>query len=135
MIVLQESPAIKAAIESIRQKGETMLKTIKEEYWPLVQSMFNSIKGDLGMNIFGEEVEVLEQAQLISIAKQYMPKGCNEVVVLRKPEPECIILFVSFAVNRSLLEQNQNNYIIIKSAKLAEEVDALFKDSELIILK
>lgn len=135
MIVSQESPAIQAAIEALRQKGEAMFTNIKKEYWPLVQNIFDNLKGVLGLNVFGHEEQELSKTQLISIAKQYMPRGCNEVVVMRKAEPTGIILFISYALDRRLLEQDKNNYVIIKADKLAEEVESLFQESDLIILK
>ena len=135
MNVSQESPAIKAAIEALRQKGEAMFQTIKEEYWPLVQTMFENLKGTFGLNVFGDEVEQLDKTHLISVIKQYMPKGCNEVVVMRRVEQEGIFIYVSYAKDRTLLEHDRNNYVIVKATALAEDVDVLFRESELIILK
>lgn len=135
MISESGNPVVKTEIEALRQRGEAFLKTVKEEYWPLVSDIFNTLKSELGLNLFGEETDCLSKVQLIETARSYRPEGCNEVVVFRRREGDSYILYVSYSKDRTLLPQEHNRYVIIKANVLGKDVEAMFKDSELVVLK
>jgi len=133
-----ENPELKAGIVLLLEKGKALIEKVKMEYGPIIDSILSQVqefKEELGLNIFGEEVDVLTLEQIRQTAKTYLVSGANQVVALRQEEDESIFVYLTYAINKELLPKEQNKYVILKANKLDNEVAALFNESELIILK
>ena len=86
-------------------------------------------------NVHVLEVNSLNQEELVNISKKYIVNDSKEVVVIRKTLKDCYILYLAYSVNKELLPQEKNNYIVIKTNALTPDVLNLFGSEDLIILK
>ena len=50
-------------------------------------------------------------------------------------EEDAILIYLAYSYDRQLLPPSDNNYLIIKSNSLDSDVEDLFNNSDLIILK
>lgn len=135
MLIDYENQAVKTAIIALKEKAEVLLKNVKKEYLPIVMAMLDNVKSMVGLNIFGDEVVEITMQDILRNAKQYMVKGCNEVIALRQTEANCTIIFLSYAKDKELLPKESNNYVIIKGSTLSADVNELFQESNVVILK
>lgn len=135
MLIEEKDPVLESAILLLKMRGEAMLSTIKEEYWPLVKSIFKALRGEMGFNVYGEKFDSLDKETLIAIAKRYKTAEGNAAAVLRRVEAEGVCLYVTYVKDRELLTPSLNKYVIISTKSLDEETSALFADSDLILMK
>lgn len=136
--ILLEALVIEAQ-KILEELAEDLKQKIKDEYLPLFQDMIKNINGDIKGFAFAEELDVLDKSSLISLSRKYIPqKECNEVIALKVEgtgqEEGTIYIYLTYALDRSLLPVEDNRYVIIKARSLSEDTKDLFK-SELIILK
>ena len=72
---------------------------------------------------------------LVDFAKKYIVNGSNEIVAIRSKEADGYFIYLAYSQDRELIEIDKNRYLIIKAKQLADDVNQLFNESELIILK
>ena len=84
---------------------------------------------------FGKEVDVLDMPTLVDFAKKYIVKSSNETVAMKVMQDDCYFIYLAYSKDRQLLPTQDNKYVIIKAQTLAKEVEELFAESELVILK
>ena len=126
---------IEQGIEILRKKGEEIIHDVTEEYLPLVEDFIKNMTGEIKGKAFGKEVDVLDLATLIDFAKKYIVNGSNEIVAIRSKEADGYFIYLAYSQDRELIEMDKNRYLIIKAKQLADDVNQLFNESELIILK
>ena len=122
-----------SALRRLREVAGQTIEMVKDELRPLFDILVETVGAD-GLT-FGMEVELLEFSALVSFAKEHIVEGSNEIVVTRTKEQDATFIYMAYAHDRELLPKQDNRYLIIKATKLADDVEALFKESELIILK
>mgnify|MGYP007102089888 CR=1 FL=1 len=126
---------ITAGIEILKKKGRDVLNDIKKEYLPLVDVFIKNMTGEIKDKAFGKEVDILDIATLVNFAKKYLVNGSNEIVAIRKKETDCCFIYLAYSHDRELIDVEKNNFLVIKANSLADDVNSLFEESELIILK
>lgn len=114
-------------IEKIGEAGKDLL--------PTITMMIDDLTGKNRERVYGKEVETLDMATLVEFTKRYVPAGSNEVVAIRKQEADGNIIFLAYSKDKQLLPVDENHHLIFKAGNLAEEVSALFAESEVIIIK
>ncbi len=104
-----------------KQAWEDFLKKIREQKTPDY--------------IVAEDVEFLNTKTLLEIAKKYIVKGSNEVYVMRKQEKNCIFVYLAYGKDKTILEKEQNKYVVIKAEGVSADILGMFDNTELVILK
>lgn len=118
---------VTTGIEKIGEAGKDLL--------PIITMMIEDLTGKNQGRVYGKEVETLDMPTLVEFTKKYVPAGSNEVVAIRKQEADGYIIFLAYSKDKQLLPVKDNHHLIIKAGNLAEEVAALFSESEIIIIK
>lgn len=126
---------IEQGVEILRKKGEEIIHEVTEEYLPLVEDFIKNMTGEIQGIAFGKEVDVLDMVTLVDFAKKYIVNGSNEIVAIRSKEADGYFIYLAYSQDRELIEMDKNRYLIIKAKQLADDVNQLFNESELIILK
>ncbi len=126
---------IEQGVEILRKKGEEIIHEVTEEYLPLVEDFIKNMTGEIQGKAFGKEVDVLDMVTLVDFAKKYIVNGSNEIVAIRSKEADGYFIYLAYSQDRELIEMDKNRYLIIKAKQLADDVNQLFNESELIILK
>ena len=126
---------IEQGVEMLRKKGEEIIHEVTEEYLPLVEDFIKNMTGEIQGKAFGKEVDVLDMVTLVDFAKKYIVNGSNEIVAIRSKEADGYFIYLAYSQDRELIEMDKNRYLIIKAKQLADDVNQLFNESELIILK
>lgn len=126
---------IEQGVEILRKKGEEIIHEVTEEYLPLVEDFIKNMTGEIQGKAFGKEVDVLDMVTLVDFAKKYIVNGSNEIVAIRSKEADGYFIYLAYSQDRELIEIDKNRYLIIKAKQLADDVNQLFNESELIILK
>jgi len=128
-------PLAEEALELLKQNADELLSKVKADVTPVLEGMIKNLTGKLKGIAYGKEVELLDLATLVGFAKEHIVKNSNEIVVMRVNEEACSYIYLAYSRDRELLPSEDNRYLIIKAQALSTEVNNLFKDSELIILK
>lgn len=134
-VVDKLKPLADEALEFLKQNAEELVKKVTDDVYPVLEGMVQNLTGELKGIAYGKEVELLDLATLVGFAKEHIVKNSNEIVVMRVKEVTCCYIYLAYSRNRELLPSDTNRYLIIKAQALSPEVNDLFKDSELIILK
>lgn len=126
---------LEEAIRPFVEHGCKIVSEVQEEYMPLLEDLVKNFTGAMKGVAFGKEVDILDMPTLVTFAKKYIvPKG-NEIVALKVKQADCYFIYLAYSRYRQLLSIADNKYLIIKAQTLAKEVEDLFVESELIILK
>ena len=123
------------AMDYLVKQGDKIANKVKEEYLPLLDALVKNITGEIKGFAFGKEVEVLDMQTLVTVAKQYVTANSNEVAAIRVKQDDGYFIYLAYSKDHQLLPIASNKYVIIKANTLADDVEELFKESELIILK
>ena len=134
-VVDKLKPLATEALEFLKKNAGELIKNVTADVTPVLEGMIQNLTGELKGIAYGKEVELLDLATLVGFAKEHIVKNSNEIVVMRVKEETCYYIYLAYSRDRELLPSDTNRYLIIKAQALAPEVDNLFKDSELIILK
>ena len=130
-----ESDFLTEALEKLKNLSENFVHKVKEDYIPIMKELVrNLLVTDEGLT-FGLEVDILDKKTLVDFAKKYIVNGSNEIVAMKVIEEDAILIYLAYSYDRQLLPPSDNNYLIIKSNSLDSDVEDLFNNSDLIILK
>ena len=130
-----ESDFLTEALEKLKNLSENFVHKVKEDYIPIMKELVrNLLITDEGLT-FGMEVDILDKKTLVDFAKKYIVNGSNEIVAMKVIEEDAILIYLAYSYDRQLLPPSDNNYLIIKSNSLDSDVEDLFNNSDLIILK
>ena len=128
-------PLAEEALTFLKQNAEELVKNVTADVYPVLEGMVQNLTGELKGIAYGKEVELLDLVTLVGFAKEHIVKNSNEIVVMRVKEEACSYIYLAYSRDRELLPSDSNRYLIIKAQALTPEVEDLFKESELIILK
>ena len=126
---------IQQAINCLIEHGSKIVDEVKKEYVPLLDDFVKNLKGDIKGVALGKEVDVLDMQALVSFAKNYIVSESNEIVAMKTKQEDGYFIYLAYSKDRKLLPVANNKYLIIKAQALAKEVEDMFAESELIILK
>ena len=125
----------KVAINFLKEHAEALYDKVKDEYAPLLGDFVKNMTGEIKGIAYGQEVDQLDLTTLLAFAKEHIVERANEVATMRVKEENGWFIYLAYAKNRELLPSDTNRYLILKANSLAQDVEELFKESELIILK
>ena len=126
---------VEDAISRLAEYGGKMVNEIKNEYMPLFGDMVKNFTGEIKGIALGKEVDMLDMPTLVAFAKKYKVSDSNEIVAMKVKQQDGYFIYLTYSRDRQLLPIADNKYIIIKAQSLVKEVEDLFTESELIILK
>lgn len=126
---------VKKALSQLKECVNEVVSNIQQDYLPLLNDFVKNMTGEMQGIAYGDEVDVLEMKSLIEFAKKYIVPNSNEIVAIKINEPDGYYVYMAYSNNRQLLPVVDNRYLIIKAGKLAKEVEELFANSNLVILK
>lgn len=123
---------------ALKEEG---LKIIDEALRPLaekfIQMFLDLLNGpsEPPENAKVYEEDVLSKNRLVEIAKECIVPNSNEVVAMKQNSENlgCVI-YLAYALNKELLPQEKNCYIIINAKEVSNSIDDLFGKNQLIIL-
>lgn len=126
---------VQQAIGRLIEYGCKIVDEVKKEYIPLLDDFVKNLKGDIKGVALGKELDVLDMQTLVTLAKKYIVSDSNEIVAVKTKQEDGYFIYLAYSKDRKLLPIANNKYLIIKAQALEKEVEDLFAESELIILK
>lgn len=125
-------------IDALSQLFQTFQEKLTETIGHAVKESFakfaNGFKKS-DANIITEQVDTLNKQTLVDIAARHRAEGSTEVAAYKVTSDDDYIIYLAYTKDKELLDTAVNNYIIIRSASIARDVEKLFNNDQLIILK
>lgn len=137
-ILIQETlqKGIEELSKAISEAGKGTLNDISKDAKQAWEDFLKKIREKKTPDyIVAEDVEFLNSKTLLEIAKKYIVKGSNEVYVMRKQEKNCIFVYLAYGKDKTILEKEQNKYVVIKAEGVSADILGMFDNTELVILK
>lgn len=82
-----------------------------------------------------EKIEFLKMDNIRSIAKAHRPVAANEVVAYFVKKPDFYLIILTYSKDRSILPNESNKMLFIEAEGISREVENLFINDKVIILK
>ena len=118
-------------IEEGKKAIDEIAKNTKEQVNEFVEELNTEKEVDVDFR----EIELLNSSKLITLAKENIVDGANEVYVWKKAYNSGIYINLAYGKDQELLEKDKNKFIILKAEALGADLLNMFKESELVILK
>lgn len=120
----------------VKEQTGRAFKNLKKEMIPVIKDLVNSFKDEKERadTIMLQEA-LLNKERLIVIAKEHIVIGATEVVAYKTSKSDSFIVYLAYSKDKELLPVEKNRYVIIKAEALSGDVNALFGENKLIILK
>ena len=122
---------VPVVIEEGKKAIDEITKNTKEQ----VNEFIEELNTEKEVNVDFREIELLNSSKLISLAKENIVDGSNEVYVWKKAYNSGIYINLAYGKDQELLEKDKNKFIILKAEALGADLLNMFKESELVILK
>ena len=120
----------------VKEQTEKAFKDFKKEMIPVMKDLISSFKdGDKKTDTIIIQESLLNKEKLIEIAKKHIVFNATEVVAYKTSKSDSFIVYLAYSKNKELLPIEQNRYVIIKAEALSGDINSLFGDNKLIILK
>ena len=117
------------------EEGKKAIDEIAENTKEQVNEFIAELNTKKVENVDFREVELLNSSKLISLAKENIVDGSNEVYVWKKTYKSDMYVNLAYCKDQELLEKDKNRFIILKVEALSADLLSMFEESELIILK
>ena len=131
--MLGKNNMVEIAIELLKDLGKELI--VKNDYAPLLNDFIKNMSGEIKGIAVGKEVEVLDMNTLVEFSKKYIVANCNVIVAINTMKDGESYVYLAYSKDRNLLPIENNKYLIIKAKSLSKEVESLFEESSLVILK
>lgn len=131
--MLGNNNMVEFAIELLKDLGNELI--VKNDYAPLLNDFIKNMSGEIKGIAVGKEMEVLDMNTLVEFSKKYIVANCNEIVAINTMKDGESYVYLAYSKDRNLLPIENNKYLIIKAKSLSKEVESLFEESSLVILK
>ena len=118
-------------IEEGKKAIDEIAKNTKEQVNEFVEELNTEKEVDVDFR----EIELLNSSKLITLAKENIVDGANEVYVWKKAYKSGVYINLAYGKDQELLEKDKNKFIILKAEALGADLLNMFKESELVILK
>ena len=122
---------VPVVIEEGKKAIDEITKNTKEQ----VNEFIEELNTEKVENVDFREVELLNSSKLITLAKENIVDGANEVYVWKKAYKSGVYINLAYGKDQELLEKDKNKFIILKAEALGADLLNMFKESELVILK
>ena len=120
----------------VKEQAEKVFKDLKKEMIPVMKDLVNSFKdGKEKTDTIMIQETLLNKKRLIAIAKEHLVVGATEVVAYKTSKSDYFIVYLAYSKDKELLPVEQNRYIIVKAEALSGDINILFVENKLIILK
>ena len=127
--------AISNALSALWERlQETVLEKAGEAVKEYCKKFADGFKKS-GANIITETHESLNQEKLVEIATRHRVDGSTEVAAYKVDTDNEYVIYLAYTKDKELLDENINKYIIIHSQSIARDIDKLFNNDQLILLK
>lgn len=126
---------VEDAVKQLYDFGKKVVANIKNDYLPLLDDFIKNMTGEIKGVTVGKEVDELDMETLIDFAKKYIVPNSNEIVAINTRKEDEFFIYLAYSKDRQLLKIEDNKCLIIKAKSLSKEVEQLFEESGLIILK
>lgn len=122
---------VPVVIEEGKKAIDEITKNTKEQ----VNEFIEELNTEKEVDVDFREIELLNSSKLITLAKENIVDGANEVYVWKKAYNSGIYINLAYGKDQELLEKDKNKFIILKAEALGADLLNMFKESELVILK
>lgn len=123
--------AVQPLFDAFQEKViETVSDTVKQ-VWDKFVAGFNNRDA----NIVVIEFDTLDKGKLIEIAADNKVNGSTEVAAYKVSTDDDYIIYLAYTHNKELMDTSVNKYISIRTKSLARDVEKLFNNDQLILLK
>ena len=122
---------VPVVIEEGKKAIDEITKNTKEQ----VNEFIEELNTEKVENVDFREVELLNSSKLITLAKENIVDGANEVYVWKKAYKSGVYINLAYGKDQELLEKDKNKFIILKVEALSADLLSMFEESELVILK
>lgn len=120
----------------MKEQAEKVFKDLKKEMIPVMRDLVDSFKdGNRKTDTIMIQETLLNKEKLISIAKKHIVVGATEVVAYKTSKADSFIVYLAYSTEKELLPVEQNRYVIIKAEAVSGDINSLFGENKLIILK
>lgn len=113
----QASEQVEGWSETIKEKNRQFEST--EKLPPIVQ----------------EQIETLRMPDLTAVVRAHMPKNATAVAAYYSKTKSAYQITLTFLKEREILPEEENKLIVISSELISREIENLFADRTVIILK
>ena len=122
---------VPVVVEEGKKAIDEIAKNTKEQVNEFVEELNTEKEVDVDFR----EIELLNSSKLITLAKENIVDGANEVYVWKKAYKSGVYINLAYGKDQELLEKDKNRFIILKAEALGADLLNMFKESELVILK
>lgn len=122
---------VPVVIEEGKKAIDEITKNTKEQ----VNEFIEELNTEKEVDVDFREIELLNSSKLITLAKENIVDGANEVYVWKKAYKSGVYINLAYGKDQELLEKDKNKFIILKAEALGADLLNMFKESELVILK
>ena len=122
---------VPVVIEEGKKAIDEITKNTKEQ----VNEFIEELNTEKEVDVDFREIELLNSSKLITLAKENIVDGANEVYVWKKAYKSGVYINLAYGKDQELLEKDKNQFIILKAEALGTDLLNMFKESELVILK
>ena len=122
---------VPVVIEEGKKAIDEITKNTKEQ----VNEFIEELNTEKEVDVDFREIELLNSSKLITLAKENIVDGANEVYVWKKTYKSGVYINLAYGKDQELLEKDKNKFIILKAEALGADLLNMFKESELVILK
>ena len=122
---------VPVVIEEGKKAIDEITKNTKEQVNEFVEELNTEKEVDVDFR----EIELLNSSKLITLAKENIVDGANEVYVWKKAYKSGVYINLAYGKDQELLEKDKNRFIILKVEALSADLLSMFEESELVILK
>ena len=123
--------AVQPLLDTIQEKVIDTVSEALKQAWEKFASGFKNTDA----NIININVETLDQKKLVEIAAENKVEGGTEVAAYKVATDDDYIIYLAYTKDRELLDSKINNYVIIRCQYLARDVEKLFNNDKLILLR
>ena len=117
------------------EEGKKAIGEIAENTKEQVNEFIEELNTEKEVDVDFREIELLNSSKLITLAKENIVDGANEVYVWKKAYKSGMYINLAYGKDQELLEKDKNKFIILKAEALRADLLNMFEESELVILK
>ncbi|MBD5403140.1 hypothetical protein HDR58_10170 [bacterium] len=123
--------AIQPLLDSLQDEAfNTAIESVKKIFTKLGEGLKQS-----NAKIINIDVEAINKDILVEIASKHRVEGCSEVAAYKTATDDEYFIYLAYTKDKELLDESLNNFVVIRCESIARDVEKLFKDEQLIILK
>ena len=123
--VIEKGKVIIEGIAKIKAVFQPIIDKLEEQFGPLGSSA----------NVVSEKKEFINKDALIALAKANVAEGANGICALLKKSESNYIIWLANIKDNDFLPTEKNKFVKIETEALSRDVETLFENTELIILK